>query len=82
MTLLGSRYLTFVESHSSVRRNKAHTLYPSVTLQQLVSDRTSSVSSVWAGRGGRQQEALEVGCHHRHRPTEHSVHTAGVFSEV
>lgn len=80
MTLLGSRYLTFVESHSSVRRNKAHTLYPSVTLQQLVSDRTSSVSSVWAGRGGRQQEALEVGCHHRHRPTEHSTHTAGVFT--
>lgn len=45
-----------------------------------MSDRTSSVSSVWAGRGGRQQEALEVGCHHRHRPTEHSIHTAGVLT--
>lgn len=31
VTLLGSRYLTFVEAIASVRCNKAHTLYPSVT---------------------------------------------------
>lgn len=41
-----------------------------------VGKRTSSLSSVWVGQGGRRQEALDVDCHHRYKHTEKNIHTS------
>lgn len=71
MTLLGSRYLTFVESHSFCQMQQSTHTIPQCD---------SATAAVRQGVFSQQCLGRPRWPHHRHRPTERSIHTTGVFT--